>query len=180
LDFGSGYEPLIILNLFSILKKKGFKPDIVCCDFYNSKQLKKLNNNLSKIKFENLEKIKTNNNFDIIIISDVLHHVGVDNNEINSIFKTLIKKTKFILLKDQFETGFFSRCILRFMDFIGNYYNNVKIPKKYFKKEDLNKKLKKLKINTFKKIERVKIYPNYFLFFSNPKLQFIYILNKYK
>jgi len=178
LDYGSGFEPEIILNLYTILKKKNFKPEIICCDFYNFQQLSKLNNNTKKIKFVNLKDLEDIKKFDVSILSDVLHHVGVEKKEIDIIFKKLLKNSKFTILKDQFETNFFTRSILRIMDFIGNYYNNVEIPKKYFTKHGLEKKLKILKINITKKFTSISIYPRYFLFFSNPKLQFIYILSK--
>lgn len=178
LDYGSGFEPEIILNLYKILTKNGFNPEIICCDFYNLKQLSKLNNNKKKIKFINLKNLKNIRKFDISIISDVLHHVDIEKKEIDIIFNKLKKNSKFIILKDQFETGFISRSILRIMDFIGNYYNDVEIPKKYFTKHGLEKKLKILKIKIYKKFTSVSIYPKYFLFFSNPKLQFIYILSK--
>ena len=140
--------------------------------------MNKLNNNNKKIKFINLNNLKNIKKFDISIISDVLHHVDIEKKEIDIIFKKLKKNSRFIILKDQFETGFFSRSILRIMDFIGNYYNDVEIPKKYFTKQGLEKKLKILKIKIHKKFTSVSIYPKYFLFFSNPKLQFIYILSK--
>ena len=62
------------------------------------------------------------------------------------------------------------------MDFIGNYYNNVNVPKKYFKQEVFDRLLKGLNFKIISKISNVKYYSNFFIFFSNPKLHFIYVI----
>ena len=62
------------------------------------------------------------------------------------------------------------------MDFIGNYYNNVNIPKEYFKKKDFDIFIEKLNIKVIKKVNKNRYYSKKFLFFSNPNLHFIYLL----
>ena len=62
------------------------------------------------------------------------------------------------------------------MDFIGNYYNDVNIPKKYFDKKNLTNLLRSTSLIIVKKKINIRYYSKFFLFFSNPKLHFIYVL----
>ena len=62
------------------------------------------------------------------------------------------------------------------MDFVGNYYNNVTIPKKYFQKAEFNELITSINLKIIAKIENKKYYSNVFFFFNNPNLQFIYLL----
>ena len=64
------------------------------------------------------------------------------------------------------------------MDFVGNYYNNVKIPDKYFTKVSFNNIVENSNLKKFKEINNYRYYSKKFLFFSNPKLHFIAILKK--
>ena len=178
LDYGSGFQPIIILNLIKKLKKSGYNSKVICADFYKKKHLTKLNKKNNSIQFVNLKELKKFNlKFDIVIISDVLHHINIENiSYLKKIFYTLSQRSNYILLKDHFEYGIISRNILRLMDFIGNYYNEVSIPKKYFTKDKLNNLINQAGLKVIKRIEDVKIYSYLFLFFANPKYQFIYIL----
>lgn len=177
LDFGSGFQPLIIRFVIKNLEKLNISISAHCYDYYNDKQLKILNKN-NKEKFFNVINMNSNlYTYDFTIISDVLHHIGVDKNDkIINILQNLKKKSNYIIIKDHFEDTFFARQILRFMDFIGNYYNNVSIPKKYFKKNDFEKILKNNNFKIVKKIVDTKVYSKKFLFFSNPKLHFVYLI----
>ena len=62
------------------------------------------------------------------------------------------------------------------MDFIGNFYNNVKIPKKYFKENTFNQLIIELNLIEIKRITDVYYYKKIWLLFRNPKLQFISIV----
>ena len=125
-----------------------------------------------------IKKLEINNEYyDFAIISDVLHHIGVNKlDKISKIIIDLKSKSKFLIIKDHFEFNLISRQILRFMDFIGNYYNNVNIPKEYFKKKDFDIFIEKLNIKVIKKVNKNRYYSKKFLFFSNPNLHFIYLL----
>lgn len=177
LDYGSGFEPNVAILLKKKLKNSGYEVFINCYDFYTDIELKKLNysKNLKFNKLKDLEFDKKKYNF--AIISDVLHHIGVKKYSIlKRVLKLLKSKSKFLLIKDHFEYSIFSRLILIFMDFIGNYYNNVKIPKSYFRKNKFNELIKLVNLKIIAKMENKKYYSNIFLFFNNPKLQFIYLL----
>jgi len=176
LDFGSGFEPRIASYIKSTLEKE-IKIEITCIDLYSKKELDILNDNYD-LKFYNISSI---NNFDkkfhFCIISDVFHHIGIDkSNKILTILNKIKKISNIIIIKDHFEYNFFSRQTLRFMDFIGNYYNSVNIPKKYFTKKIFNKLIKKANFKIISKILNVRYYNKLFLFFSNPKIHFIYVI----
>ena len=62
------------------------------------------------------------------------------------------------------------------MDFIGNYYNDVNVPKKYFDKKNLTNLLRSANLTVVKKKTKIRYYSKFFFIFSNPKLHFIYVL----
>ena len=172
-DYGSGYNPKII----KLLSKKIKFKKIHCFDFYNNENILHLNNNDLNIKFikiKEYEKIKEK--YDIIILIDVLHHIGVKNKLINRLLINLKKKCKTLIIKDVYEHSKFDRILLRIMDFIGNYAYNVSIPKLYFTKESFKKILINCKFENFKIISNIKIYSSKFLFFSKKDLHFICII----
>lgn len=180
LDYGSGFEPLVINLIYKNISNHYERININCFDYYKDKEIKELNKNNKFIKFFKINKLRSNNKkYDIAISCDVLHHVGVEKSEkIKNILLFLINKSELVLIKDHYEFSMFSRQILRFMDLIGNYYNGVNIPKKYFTKDLFETILKKSNLRTCKTIDNYRYYSKMFLFFSNPKLHFIKILKK--
>jgi SAM-dependent methyltransferase len=70
------------------------------------------------------------NAFDVVIFSDVLHHVPSDL--VSPLLKSAARVGRFVLIKDHFEYGWFSRNMLRAMDFVGNYSYGISVPKNYF------------------------------------------------
>ena len=94
LDYGSGYDPLLIKMIVNNLcKSRSIKAE--CFDFYTSNQIQKLNKE-KNIIFHHLSSIKKNNQYDFAIIIDVLHHIGIDNSKkIIKLIKTLKKKLNF-------------------------------------------------------------------------------------
>lgn len=95
---------------------------------------------------------------------------------IKSILFQLKKKSNYIIIKDVFERNLFDRIILIFMDFIGNYPNNTLIPKNYFNKNKFESLLHSLNFKIIKKYDNVRYYSKIFLFFSNPRLHFVYLI----
>ena len=113
------------------------------------------------------------------MINDVLHHIdGINYLKLKKIFATFFKNTKFIILKDHFQDGIISNFLLQFMDFVGNSYYGLKTPKKYFNKIEFDLFLKKNGFIVKKKFLNVRYYSKNFLFFSNPKLHFVYLIKK--
>lgn len=70
--------------------------------------------------------------FDVAIFSDVLHHVSESNRA--ALLSEALRVCRYVVVKDHFEYGFFSRHTLRAMDFFGNYGYGVSVPRRYFEK----------------------------------------------
>jgi hypothetical protein len=180
LDYGSGFEPLVINLIYKNIVNKYKKININCCDYYKDKEIKKLNKKNKNIRYFKIDKLRSmKKKYDIAICADVLHHAGIENmNVIKNILLFLRNKSTYVLIKDHYEYSVFSRSILRFMDFIGNYYNGVNVPKAYFTKDSFRIIVKKSNLKIYKVIDNYRYYSRMFLFFSNPRLHFIKILKK--
>ena len=177
LDFGSGFEPTVTQLIKNKLLTKSITSTIHGYDLYDDYQLKNLNKNTSDRYFKSSDLTNTEEYYDFAIISDVLHHMDVDNTDlIYETLKTIKKKAKFIIIKDHFQYGFFSNQILRFMDFFGNFYNNIKTPKRYYQENEFNLLLDNLNLKIREKILNNRYHSRIFLFLSNPKYHFIYLL----
>jgi hypothetical protein len=178
LDYGSGFQPKVILSLHNILNNKYQIQSIIhCYDFYSNNELKILNKN-KKIIFKNISSFNTNKKFyDFSLILDVLHHIGIyKENKILDLIKILFMKSRYIIIKDHFIYGFWSFHTLRIMDFLGNCFNNVQTPINYFTVKKFNFFLRKHKFKVIKKIMSIKLYPSYLLYMSNPNFNFIYLI----
>ena len=117
--------------------------------------------------------------FDFVIISDVLHHIGIEKkNEIRNLLNKLSQSCNFVLIKDHFEYGPFSRAILRFMDFIGNYKDDVSIPKIYFNEKELNSLMDEIKLIKVKELKNISLYRKIFFPFNLKKFQFIHLYKR--
>ena len=129
LDYGCGS-----MEISKKLEEKNYIKSIVGSDIFNHSYKSK------KLTYINNEKLfKENEKFDVIFVVDVLHHVGINN--AHKIINKLSKLSKIIIIKDHFEYGFFSRQLLRFVDFYANYGYGVNVPKKYFNKNKWKKTL---------------------------------------
>ena len=180
LDFGSGRNPFIIRKIIKDLsyKYKNTKFLACCYDFYTKKELGIMNNN-SNIKFFNIKNLKNNNadKFNFCLILDVLHHIGLeDDRKIIDLTKKLKKKSKFLIIKDHFQYGFFSNLVLLLMDSFGNYADDVKIPRIYFNIRTFENFVSKLNLVELKRINDKKYYKWYWFYFNKKKLHFISIL----
>ncbi len=178
LDYGSGFHPSVIVYTSKILNENEIVANISCMDFYNEEELEKLNKLYRHINFSHLTNVE-NKKFDFIIISDVLHHIGIDKiEEIKILLAKLSKLTDFVLIKDHFEYGFVSRTLLRFMDFIGNYKDGVSIPKSYFNKKSLSSLMNDLELEKVHDVKKVSLYKNIYFPFSLKKFQFIHLYKR--
>ena len=180
IDYGSGYNPIviekIIKNLNNKYKKTKFKA--YCYDFYSKNELEELNIN-SNIKFYNVKDLskKEINKFNFCLILDVLHHIGLENeNKISKLIRKLKKKSKFLIIKDHFQYGFFSNLALILMDVVGNFGSNVKIPKIYFNSITFENLLSKMKLSELNRIDDINYYKWYWIYFNSKKFQFISII----
>ena len=113
------------------------------------------------------------------MINDVIHHIGIEKETvIVKILNNLINISKIVFIKDHFQQGIISNNIIKFMDFLGNYFNNVNTPDKYYTKKSFSKLLKKMKITVIEKMLSIKLYPSFLLFMSNPDFNFFYLIKK--
>ena len=182
LDYGSGFQPNVIYFVYNKLTKVYKKKVVVdCYDFYTLKQLNELNKKKKlPINFYQINAIKSNKiKYDFATINDVLHHIGIENEDfIKNLLNNLIAKTKVIFIKDHFQQGFVSNQTIRLMDFLGNYFNDVPIPKLYYTKKTFEELIKKTNGDISEIILEIKLYPTYLLFLSNPKFNFACLIKK--
>ena len=71
--------------------------------------------------------------FDVGLLCDVLHHV--DTTQQTRLLRDALRCCKFVIVKDHFEYGQWSRQFLRLMDFVGNYGYGIGVPGRYFSKQ---------------------------------------------
>ena len=169
LDFGCGS-----MEISKELQKYSFVKQIIGTDTYNFKyKTKKMKYIQSDFFFKS-----KNNKFDLIIAVDVLHHIGID--DAYKILKKLSKISKHIIIKDHFEHGFFSRHLLRFVDFYANYAYGVNIPDKYFDYRSWNKTVKKSSLKEIKFIKKFQQHDGLFNLILNKKHHFVSLLKNDK
>ena len=162
LDFGCGS-----MEISKKLEKLSYVKQITGVDTFASKfKTKKLKYIEYNDFFENNKK-----KYDLVIIVDVLHHVGIDGSY--KILKKLSKVSKNIIIKDHFEHGFFSRHLLRFVDFYANYAYDVNIPNKYYDYSSWKKTIKKSYLKEVKIIKSFQQHDGLFNFILNKKHHFV-------
>lgn len=178
LDYGSGYNPILIRKIIEKLsnKYKSINFYAYCYDHYSDEQIKHININ-KNIKFKKLEDINENSNFNFCLIIDVLHHIGLENNDkIFKIIEKLKNKSKFLIIKDHFQYSFFSYTLLLLMDIFSNYGDGTKIPKMYFTIKSFENFISFNKLEEIKRINNKKYYKWYWPIINSKKIQFISIL----
>ena len=178
LDYGAGHEPDVAIGIYQTLRKKGFKKiSIDAVDMYKKEDFQKLKK-FKQIKFNSINNFKKmKKKYDITLINDTLHHIGVENEDkIINLLKLFKKRSKYLIIKDHYEEGWFSNFLLRFMDYIGNRYNNVNVPRRYFTKKSFQKILSIGGLKIDYKVINQRYYSKFFLFMSNPNLHFLYLL----
>ena len=109
LDYGSGYNPVLIKHVINKLSKKYETSNFeaYCYDFYSEKHLKLLNKD-KKIIFKKIDDLDDEDQYDFCLIIDVLHHIGIeDDDKISQLIKKLKLKSRFLIVKDHFQFGFF-------------------------------------------------------------------------
>ena len=183
LDYGSGFQPRVIFYILEKLKKN-FNGEISvdCYDFYKKDEISKLNNSFDKeINFYNLNSLHDEKKYDYCLINDVLHHMNIENEIlIENTLKKLLKVAEIVIIKDHFQYGVMSNIIIRLMDFLGNYFNDVKIPKKYYDQKTFDNLVNKINAIIIETNISIKLYPPFLIFMSNPDYHFIYLIKNSK
>lgn len=96
------------------------------------------------------------NYFDVVLLMDVLHHIQIEKQL--PLLREIKRVAKFVIIKDHFEYGFFSRQMLRIMDLAGNWAYGVSIPKKYFTKASFASFLSAANCKKIKMTEGINLY----------------------
>lgn len=114
--------------------------------------------------------------FDLILLCDVLHHSG---EHLIFLLKEAARVAKYVIVKDHFEFGFFSRKTLQLMDIVGNWGYGVSIPKQYFTEESWDKCIEESNLRVVNTVHGIELYEHlYFLpKILKSKWQFIAILS---
>ena len=169
LDYGCGS-----MEISKKLEKLSYVEQITGVDTFASKFKRK------KLKYIQYDDFFKNNKkkYDLVIIVDVLHHVGIESSY--KILKKLSKISKNIIVKDHFEHGFFSRQLLRFVDFYANYAYDVNIPNRYYDYSSWKKTIKKSYLKELKIIKSFQQHDGLFNFILNKKHHFVSHLKNVK
>ena len=167
IDFGCGS-----MEVSKKIQNNIFIKEIIGLDIfsYNYKYKK-----LKYVQYKNLKQIE-NFRADIVLVVDVLHHIGVDN--AFKFLKKLAKISNTLIIKDHFEYGFFSRQLLRFVDFYANYSYGVTIPKEYFTLSKWQKTIKKSSLYEVYFDNGFKQHDGIFNVLLNKKYHFFSLLKK--
>ena len=86
----------------------------------------------------------------------MLHHATAKDQV--ELIKEALRVAKYVVIKDHFEHGFWSRSVLQLMDIYGNWGYGVSIPKKYFSKQSFNVLAGKLNCNVRYEREELGLY----------------------
>ena len=114
---------------------------------------------------------KNKDHFDLVFAVDVLHHIGID--KANEMLIKLSKISDNLVIKDHFEHGFFSRQLLRFVDFYANYAFDVNIPNKYYDIKSWNETVSKSNLVEKQLIKNFQQHDGLFNFILNKKHHFV-------
>ena len=167
LDFGCGS-----MEISKKIQHKKFIKKIIGLDVFEANYKYKKLQYFKYKNFNNLKKFKS----DVVILVDVLHHMGVDKSYL--VLKKLSQNSNAIIIKDHFEHGFFSRQLLRFVDFYANFAYGVTIPKKYFDIISWKKTVKKTKLKENYFEDNFQQHVGLFNFILHKKHHFISVLKK--
>jgi hypothetical protein len=162
------------MDFSNFLIEKKLIGKYLCVDNYELDNKLVINKKCRYINISDKKNKLSKNRFDVAIIIDVLHHIGIDR--CHTEIKNISNVSRYIIIKDHFEYGYFSRQILRFGDWFGNFGTEINIPEKYFTEIKWKKILKKLKLNQIKIIRNVSQHKGLFSLLLPSKHQFISII----
>jgi ubiquinone/menaquinone biosynthesis C-methylase UbiE len=147
-----------------------------CIDIHDlPEELKKTDKWKKYRKFDGSNIPFEDNAFDIVIFCDVLHHTP---DQISTLLKEAGRISKYVIIKDHFEYSWYSRSILRLMDFIGNWSYGISIPEKYFTEDNFELKYSRAGLKKVHIKSNINLY-NHIPFLNliiRPKWQFIAVL----
>lgn len=115
--------------------------------------------------------------FDVVLFSDVLHHCLP---KAESLLSEAARVGRFVVIKDHFEYGFYSRQMLRLLDFVGNYGYGVVLPQRYFTRESFHRTFRQAGLKEHAILNNLDLYSEMPLlrWFLRKSWQFIAVLEK--
>ena len=115
--------------------------------------------------------------FDVVLFSDVLHHCMPQS---EGLLREAARVGRHVVVKDHFERGWYSRQMLRLMDFVGNYGYGVELPKRYFTPESFREACKSAGLRELRLLDNVDLYLDFpvWRFLLRKSWQFVAILEK--
>jgi Methyltransferase domain len=128
LDYGCG-----VMHFSKQLQRNGIVHSFIGMDIYTPSEAQTASDSALWAHYRTLPKAGIQamaETFDIALVNDVLHHANADARA--TILADLATKCRYVLVKDHFEYGFFSRHLLRLADWYGNYAYGVNVPDRYF------------------------------------------------
>ncbi|NQT49989.1 methyltransferase domain-containing protein [Candidatus Kuenenbacteria bacterium] len=128
------------------------------------------NNFIKVTKFDGKKLPFADNEFDFILLVDVLHHINDFNELLNECTRVA---SNFILIKDHIAETRWDLFRLRVMDWIGNYFQNVPLPYNYLSNSEWEQLFKNKNLNKQQMIKQLKIYPRICDFLFNKNIHFV-------
>lgn len=160
LDYGCG-----VMEISTQLKKNGVIKDFIGVDVFEMPSIEASQDerwtHYRSLNDKEFSINKLSENINLTIVIDVLHHV-IDDTQKISVLRDLAKISPYILIKDHFETGFFSRQLLRLADWFGNYSYNVEVPDRYFCRDSWKKLIKDANLKEIVFLDKVKVHTGIF------------------
>ena len=176
LDLGCG-DMIIAEEIGKKLKYTNW----ICADIHElPRDLIRLKKWEKYIQFNGVKLDFNDNYFDIVMMSDILHHASDD--QADNLLKEASRVSRFVIIKDNFEYSIYSRSIMRILDFLGNYGYGISVPKKYFTPISFSYKIKDANMQIIKMDTSIDIYSKISILGKAilPHWQFIALLKKSK
>ena len=114
------------------------------------------------------------NEFDVVMFIDVLHHIETPRNVLSEAKRVARKK---IIIKDHLLEGIFAYSTLKFMDYFGNAHYGVNLPYNYLSRSEWDDCFSELSLNPEKYTTKLNLYPFPFSLIFDRNLHFIAALN---
>jgi SAM-dependent methyltransferase len=116
----------------------------------------------------------TSNTFDVVLLIDVLHHIGVPLGIMQEA-KRIAKGN--VIIKDHLREGFLAYSTLKFMDYFGNAHYGVRLPYNYLNKSEWDTLFRQVGLTIQEYNKKLNLYPFPFTLFFDRGLHFVATLN---
>lgn len=94
--------------------------------------------------------------FRVALFCDVLHHIPPS--DMGTLLCEAARVAEVVVIKDHFESGIYSRTMLRLMDAVGNWGYGVSIPRRYFTRNSLALITRAAGLDEIRRKEGVELY----------------------